>query len=330
MAENLKLAVSKIAEIVPELAEAKAMIVINQATQAGYMLEQSVQKHPTHCDSWHALGHSYRMQNRQDEAMNAYTRAIEIAYRYHAPIHFECSAQFLIRALLHFPMGEEQKAKDDLESAIFQDHDNRAALQMKRDGWKREMQLPIYDRNLMTECEWYAEVTRKRRELQDMPPHQQTHDKAVFFMRQGDWHQAGAILSDLVKQRPAYPIAWHHRALVFLELGESRQAFADINRAITEAMKWHEEYHRDAALHHYHRGQLYAEKGEMEMAVMDFSKALDLDKHFAEVYAARAWVRGALEQYPTAIADMEQALSLEPEHPEWITKRDQWWRIVRG
>lgn len=330
MSETTKLAISNIAETVQELAEAKAMVVINQAAQAGYMLEQGVQKFPAHCDLWHALGHSYRVQGRTEEALNAYGQAIDIAYRYHAPIHFECSAQFLLRAKLHFPMGEEQKAKADIESAIFQDHDNRPALQMKRDGWKRDMQLAEYDRHLMTECEWYFETTRNRREMNDLLPHQWQHDRAIFFMRQGDFHQAGAILSDLLKQRPAYPMAWHHRALIFLELNEPRQAFSDVNRAIAEAEKWHETYHHDAALHHYHRGQLYAEMGEMEMAVMDFSKAIDLDKHFAEVYAARGWVRGSQEQYPMAVADMDKALELQPDHPEWRAKRDQWWKIVRG
>ena len=115
-----------------------------------------------------------------------------------------------------------------------------------------------------------------------------------------------------------------------MALNEPRQAYSDINRAITEAEKWHETYHRDAALHHYHRGQLYAERGEMDMAVMDFSKAIDLDKHFAEVYAARGWVRGAQEQYPMAVADMDKALEIDPNRPEWKAKRDQWWKIVQG
>ncbi len=327
MSDN-KLAISAIADTVQELAEAKAMLVTGQTTQASFMLEQGAKKYPQHCDLWHALGHSYRAQKRNDDAIESYGHAIEIAYRYHAPIHYECSAHFLQRALLYFPMGEQQKAQADLESAIFQDHENHAAVQLKQNGWKREDIAPEYDRNLMTETEWYYEATRTMRDIHSMLPHQQQHDRAVFFMRQEDWHQAGAILSDLVKQRPAYPLAWHHRSKVFLALNEARQAFSDINRAVEEAAKWHESYHRDAAYHHYHRGQLYAEKGETDLAVMDFSKAIDLDKHFAEVYAARAWVRGLLEQFPTAIADMEHALELAPEHPEWLAKRNQWRKII--
>ena len=320
---DIRAAISAIAEMVGELGEAKAMLVIGQPTQASYMLETGVEKYPANCDLWHAMGHAHRQQGRNDEAIEAYTKAIDIAYRYHAPIHFECSAQFTLRAVLHFEMGEHEKAKADLEAAIFQDHENHVAQNLKMNGYTRGMQVQEYTHDLMTETAWHFETSRKHTEIGELQPYQQQHDKAIYFYRHGLMKEAVATLSMLLKQQPNYPMAWHHRAEMYLVMNERRQAYADINRAIEESHLWHEGYHYNAALHHLHRGLVYAQTGQPEMAMMDFSKALDLHKHFTEVYVERAKIRASMEQYPSALADIEHALSAE-HHPEWELLRMEW------
>lgn len=322
-------AISHIAEQVSDLAEAKAMLVTGQVAQTTYHLEQGVGKFPNHCDLWHALGHTHRDRGHTEEAIKAYSKAIELAYRYHAPIHFECSAQFLQRALMHLAMGEEKKGQADLDAAIFQDHDNKAALMIKTEGWRRGMQLPAYTRNLMTETHWHKETGRVMSEMHQLQPHQQQHDKAIYFFRHDNMRAAFVIIGELLKLRPDYAMAWHHRALMHLHINETRQAYDDLNKAIETAHHWHEAYHHDAAMHHFHRGLLYAQTDQPEMAVMDFSKALELDKHFAPVYAERAQLHAQQKQYPTALADMDAALAIDPR-PEWQELRKEWAKIIGG
>lgn len=326
---NVRNMISNIAEMVGELGEAKAMLVVGQPTQASYMLETGVEKFPNHCDMWHAMGHANRQQERYDEALDAYTRAIDIAYRYHAPIHYECSAQYTMRAILHFEMAEFDKGQADLDAAIFQDHENHVATQLKEHGYQRGMEVQEYTRDLMTEMAWRYEIGRTQAEFGALQPYQQQHDKAIYYYRHGLLKEAVGTLNLLLKNNPDYSIAWHHRAEVYLVMRERRQAYADVNKAIETAHTWHENYHFNAALHHLHRGLVYADTGQPEMAMMDFTKALELHKNFVEVYVERARIRAAMEQYPSALSDMDHALSIQ-HHPEWQAERDKWMQIMGG
>ncbi len=326
---KMRSVISSIAEQVSELAEAKAMLVTGKIAQAAYQLEQGVEKLPNHCDLWHALGHTYRDQGNDEAAISAYSKAIELAYRYHALIHYECSAQFLQRALMHLAMGEQDKAQADLDDAIFQDHDNAAALFLKQNSWHKDIQIPKYTSNLMTETHWHNETGRVRSELHELQAHQQEHDKAIYFFRHNNMRAAFVVIGELLKTRPDYSMAWHHRALMHLHIGETRQAYDDLNRAIETAHIWHQAYHRDAALHHYHRGQVYARSSQPELAIMDFSKALELDKKFAHIYAERARIHASQQQYPTALADIESALAIE-QKPEWLADKQRWMQAMGG
>lgn len=324
------LAISDIAEPMAQVSEAKALLVTEQYTQAEYLLEVATQENPDHCDAWHALGHARRLQGKLDGAMEAYSKAIDIAYRYHSVIHYECSAQYLRRALLRFETGEQDKAMQDIEQAVFQDHGNQAALAIQQQGWRRGMELPEYNHNLMTEIGWEQEIRRMDGyEFADLLPFQQAHDKAIYYWRHGQHEHAIGVMSEMLKQRKDYPMAWHHRALMFLDLGDTRQAISDLDHALDAAKIWHDHYHRDAALHHYHRGQIYHQQGQTEMAMMDYSKAHDINKNFPEVMAAQAFIRADMGQIPTAIAEIEQAIALMP-NPEWEVKRDEWSKQVYG
>lgn len=315
--------ISQIAETVQEMSEAKAMMVAGQVAQASFQLEKGVGKHPNHCDLWHAYGHTLREKGNLDEALQAYSRAIDLALRYHPLIHFECSAQFLQRAMLHLQMREQERAQADLDAALFQDHGNQSALHLKAHGWNPQNPPPKYESNLMTETAWHNETSRVQSELYQLPAHQQEHDKAIYFFRHNNMRAAFVIIGDLLKQHPSYPMAWHHRALMFLHIGETRQAYDDLNAAISRAESWHEGYHYSAALHYLHRGQLYAQMNQPEMALTDYDKALQLEKHFAVIYVEQAKLRVEQDQLPTAIANIEEALKLE-RRPEWEALREGW------
>lgn len=327
--DTAQLTISNIADGSPEASEAKALVLTGQISQAEYLLETLLEKNPNNCDVWHAIGHARRLQNKLPEALEAYSNAIEVAYRYHSIIHFEHSAACLQRALLLFAMGEDSKAKADIDQAIFQDHNNKPALLIKEQGWRRGMEVPDYTSNLMTAVACESEIRRKPHRFEDLLPYQQAHDKAIYYWRHGHLEHAIGLLSEMLKQNTDYAMAWHHRALMFLELDDARQALADLDQSVTAGEKWHKEYHHDAALHHFHRGQLQQQTGDADMAMMDFNKALDIDKNLAEAHAALAYVHFNNGQMPTAISDIEQALAIEPR-PEWQELHQEWAQQMAG
>lgn len=317
------LAISNIADGTPEASEAKALVLTGQLSQAEYLLEQLLEKNPANCDAWHAIGHAQRLQNRLQEASESYSQAIEVAYRYHSIIHFEHSAACLQRALLLYAMGEEERAKADIEQAIFQDHNNQAALKIQAEGWSRGMELPDYKSNLMTAVACEQEIRRKPVNYDNLLPYQQTHDKAIYYWRHEQLEHAIGVMSEMLQQNKSYAMAWHHRALMFLEMGDTRQALADLERSVAAGEEWHKNYHHDAALHHYHRGQLKQQMSDHDMAMMDINKAIDIDKNLAEAHVALAKIHFNNGQMTTAIADIEKAIAINPK-PVWTALREEW------
>ena len=322
-AQAKQLVISNIADGTPEASEAKALVLTGQFTQAEYLLETLIEKNPSNCDVWHAIGHARRLQSKMAEAMEAYSNAIDVAYRYHSIIHFEHSAACLQRALLLFSMGEEEKAKADVTMAIFQDHGNEPALMLQQNGWQRGIELPEYTSNRITAVACEEEIRRKAHHFEALLPYQQAHDKAIYYWRHGHNEHAIGLMSEMLKQNTDYAMAWHHRALMFLELGDTRQALADLDKAIQAGEKWHANYHRDASMHHFHRGQLQMEQGDIDMAMMDFTKAIDIDKNNAGAHVELGKIHFTNGQLPTAVADIDHALALDPRE-EWQTLRAEW------
>lgn len=323
------LAISNIADGTPEASEAKALVLTGQLTQAEYLLEQLLEKNPANCDAWHAKGHAQRLQNKLEEAKESYSNAIDVAYRYHSIIHFEHSAACLQRALLLYAMGEDEKAQADVTQAIFQDHGNQAALYLQQHGWKRDMQLPEYSSNLMSCVACEQEIRRAPVKFDDLLPYQQAHDKAIYYWRHNQHEHAIGVMSEMLQQNKDFAMAWHHRALMFLEMGDTRQALGDLEKSIEAGEKWHKNYHHDAALHHYHRGQLQQQMGDGDMAMMDITKAIEIDKNMAEAHVYLAHIHYNNGQIPTAIADIDKALTVK-DKPEWQELRAQWTAAMGG
>lgn len=324
-----ELTISNIADGSPEASEAKALVLTGQHTQAEFLLEEVLKKNPSNCDVWHAVGHTRRLQNKIPEAIEAYSNAIEVAYRYHSIIHFEHSAARLQRALLQFAMGEDAKANDDITQAIFQDHNNQPALTIQQNGWQRGMELPEYESNLMTALACEQEIRRCEHKFDDLLPYQQAHDKAIYYWRHGNLEHAIGIMSEMLQQNTDYAMAWHHRGLMFLDIGDARQALGDMDKAVEAGKKWHQNYHHDAALHHFHRGQLYQQTGDLDMAMIDYNKAIDIDKNIADAHVALASLRFNQGQMPAAIESLNTALAIDPR-PEWQELHTKWAQSMGG
>jgi tetratricopeptide (TPR) repeat protein len=70
-----------------------------------------------------------------------------------------------------------------------------------------------------------------------------------------------------------------------------------------------------SAQDHFERGLLAFMKGDQQNAIIDYRKAIKLDRDFAEAHAAIGLVFRDLEQTTNAIESFHTALDLQPDHP---------------
>lgn len=67
------------------------------------------------------------------------------------------------------------------------------------------------------------------------------------------------------------------------------------------------------AIGYLFRGNIFAEKGQYDQAVSDFTKALEINPRFAEAYLQRGFARDRLRDFVGALQDFEKALEYEPD-----------------
>ena len=62
------------------------------------------------------------------------------------------------------------------------------------------------------------------------------------------------------------------------------------------------------------RGSMFADEGEFDSAIRDFTEAINLRPDYDSAYYNRGLTYIKLEQYPEAIADFSAAIAIIPEH----------------
>ena len=83
---------------------------------------------------------------------------------------------------------------------------------------------------------------------------------------------------------------------------------------------------------HLKLGSAYARKSEINGAVANYNRAIELDSQYAEAYYQRAIVYSAVQDYNSAISDGAQFLKLAPIDPradqmkQWI---EEWQNQVK-
>jgi|GEM_PF-1999773 len=78
---------------------------------------------------------------------------------------------------------------------------------------------------------------------------------------------------------------------------------------------------RVEARKHYEKANEYMAKGMLEIAVVNYSRAIELDPSYAEAYNGRGLTYEAFQRSDLAIADYDAAVRLKPDYDEAILNR---------
>jgi predicted O-linked N-acetylglucosamine transferase (SPINDLY family) len=120
--------------------------------------------------------------------------------------------------------------------------------------------------------------------------------------------EALAGLDRALAVEPHFVEAWGNRGLVLKDLGRLEEALASYDMVLTYAP-------RNAAAFNM-RGNVLRELKRIGEAIDSYSKALEIRTAYAEALNNRGYTYWAdLHDYMPALADLEQALKLEPDHP---------------
>jgi tetratricopeptide (TPR) repeat protein len=68
-------------------------------------------------------------------------------------------------------------------------------------------------------------------------------------------------------------------------------------------------------------GRAYSEKGDYDRAVADFDQAISIDPDYAEAYYNRGTAYSKKEDYDRAMTDFDRAISIDPDYAKAYNNR---------
>ena len=79
----------------------------------------------------------------------------------------------------------------------------------------------------------------------------------------------------------------------------------------------------DYALAHNYKGVVFGINGIQDQAILEFTRAVELDAEMTDAYVNRGRVYLEMSDGESALADLDVALTLEPENTELLLIRAQ-------
>ena len=141
-----------------------------------------------------------------------------------------------------------------------------------------------------------------------------------------------------IQENPNDTTAYFNRGETYLNLKQYEAAIRDFSKIIDEITPNFSGYYNEQAYYKrglaysclkkcekatqdfekctiwYHgRGQDYYELEQYELAIQDFSKAIELDSSSSEAYFNRSVAYSGLEKYERAISDVSRYIELNPD-----------------
>jgi tetratricopeptide (TPR) repeat protein len=128
--------------------------------------------------------------------------------------------------------------------------------------------------------------------------------KAFEATEKGNFVQAEAYWTQLVRDFPTNPAAWSNRGNSRVSQNKLDEAIADFNKAIELAP--------DASDPYLNRGAALEGKRQYEAAIADYNKVLEIDPNDVMAYNNRGNAKGGLGRWEEALADYRKAVDLAP------------------
>ncbi len=228
------------------------LLTADKFEEAIPLLESVTKQAPEEYQIWNALGVSYRMIGRYDDAITAFGKALK-----HAPTIGDESMTYVRRGIVWFYKGETRIAIADFDQAASgTTNDPRPefwkGLVLAKQGQYRQA-VTAYSNSLRL----YGGYTNAR------------NNRGLAYLAMGEINFAITDFDEVIRQTPDNASAYYKRGIALGRRGDFREAVDSYTQAIRLDPKFAPSY--------YNRGLLYRRLGNAQQADADLAKARALD-----------------------------------------------------
>ncbi len=141
-------------------------------------------------------------------------------------------------------------------------------------------------------------------------------NRANYYRDQGKIPEALRDYSSVIRLKPLEPAPYNSRGRLYFNFNHRDS----LSKALVDYSKAIE-LDPDNAEYVVNRGATYAKLGNMQGALEDFSRALQLNPSFANIYLNRSVIYNQGGNWSAALADIDKYLELKPAMPDmWYEK----------
>ena len=158
-----------------------------------------------------------------------------------------------------------------MKKALFQDHFNEEALAIKAKGSDKGIEHS-YNKHPLYDVEFCASVARKTDAATAL------HDDAVKALLTEDTQKAILLFAEAVASFPTHSNSHFWLGKCRMLEGKTSEAKTLLLEAIRLAHQGHDAYHHSASDAHVARARAFLAEGNIDLAINDFTKALDLNR----------------------------------------------------
>ncbi|CEJ44877.1 tetratricopeptide repeat protein [Umezakia ovalisporum] len=123
---------------------------------------------------------------------------------------------------------------------------------------------------------------------------------ALSSARQGNYTQAIAVLTELIRRHPQNSVDYNNRGLIYFHSGEMPKALVDYNTAL--------ELNPNLVSAYNNRANYHAACEDFAAALADYDQAIDLNPSYVQAWINRGITLRDLKQYEEAIENFEIAM----------------------
>ena len=244
---------------------------------------------------WFEKGYAYNISGDYGNAINAFTKAIELDQKY--------ANAYVNRGFAHYKLGNYRQAIENYDNAIELDpkhvlaYNNRGVAYKELSNYRQAIEN--YDKAIELNPKYGIAY----------------YNRSVAYKELSNYRQAIEDLSKDIELEPKYANAYNNRGTAYEKLGNYRQAVEDYDKAIALEPKYANAYNN--------RGIAYYRLGNYRQAIENYDKAIELDPKYANAYYSRGAAYYKIGNREQCFEDLITAARLGDKNAQDYLKREK-------